>query len=142
MNADELLASLKKKADEVSAAAGSFVHKAASGVVSKQAAAINEFTRWAPTFERAGFSLLGLDVEVGLPPKMIARFGYERRIPDAEKEKILREVKEERGLNKLMGALFKAVELQEGVQLERLNLSHIAVHIGAIPRVSVCYRRR
>lgn len=98
-----------------------------------------EFNKNLPLFERAGFKLKHLEIEINLSPKFIVHFHIQRQISEEEKLAVLKEISGKRILKMVMEALFKASGLKEYLKVGGLNFLGVAIHVGAIPTVRVLF---
>ncbi len=103
---------------------------------------VNEFVACTELFARAGFCLQNFDVEVGISPKLIPRF-YVTRIPEeAERQKLLDQVKSKRLIHAILNGLFKTADLQRYFHIGEMNLVGIEVHAATMPTIRMLFGNR
>ena len=93
-----------------------------------------------PLLEEAGCTPSGVDVDVGLPPKVVANFATSEvseeviaRITAANPDKTL--------ACAILKALAKGARLQRGAEVGRLRASTLAVEIGLAPCLKMSFVR-
>jgi hypothetical protein len=93
-----------------------------------------------PLLEEAGCTPSGVDVDVGLPPKVVASFATSEvseeaiaRITAANPDKTL--------ACAILKALAKGAHLQKGAEVGRLRASTLAVEIGLAPCLKMSFVR-
>ncbi len=92
-----------------------------------------------PIFERAGYSLHSLEVELGISPKLIPHFKVEKQISQEEQQTILDEVKHKRILSLLLSSLFKSSYLKEILKIGNLEFHGLKIELSAIPKVRLLF---
>ena len=92
-----------------------------------------------PIFERAGYSLHSLEVELGISPKLIPHFRVHKQISQEEQQAILDEVKDKRLLTLLLTSLFKSSYLKEVLRIGDLDFHGLKIELSAIPKVNLLF---
>ena len=101
---------------------------------------LSRFNEAMPLLEEAGCTPSGVDVDVGLPPKVVANF----TTSEVSEEAIARITAEnpERTLAcAILNALAKGARLQKVVEIGRLRASTLAVEIGLTPVLKLSFVR-
>jgi hypothetical protein len=101
----------------------------------KLKAVIAEVTSAFPLFERAGFSVEEVQVEIGLAPKLMPRFKHVRTLTPEEQTNILAEACDKRLVKFMLISLFKSVNMQNLIQDPKLQLHAIEIDLTAVPSV-------
>ncbi len=101
---------------------------------------IDELHDDLPIFERAGYKLHNLEVELGLSPKLIPYFKIEKHISEEEQKALLAEVKSKRIIYALLSSLFKSAYLQKVLRIGGLDFFGLKVELAAIPTVHLLFR--
>jgi hypothetical protein len=99
---------------------------------------INNFNEARPFLEDAGYKLSGLQIEMGVPPKLTTEFECD----NASEEKInsaLESLKDNKVGLMVLKSLIKANGLQNGISLKGLKFSHIEIEVGLIPNVRLIF---
>ena len=112
----------------------------ANAGVAKVRELLSRFNDALPLLEEAGCTPSEVEVEVGLPPKVVAYFVTSEvseeaitRITAANPERTL--------ACAILKALAKGARLQKGVEIGRLRASTLAVEIGLSPVLKLTYVR-
>ena len=99
---------------------------------------INNFNEARPFLEDAGYKLSGLQIEMGVPPKLTTEF----ECNNASEEKInsaLESLKDNKVGLMVLKSLIKANGLQNGISLKGLKFSNIEIEVGLIPNVRLIF---
>jgi hypothetical protein len=96
---------------------------------------LGEFADILPTLRSAGYTLRNVEVELGLPPKLIANFsGSGGVVPELPSEGA------ERALTVLLvKSIHQATKLQSMITIKGLRPSGLSVEIGLVPRIVVTF---
>ncbi len=103
---------------------------------------IDELQEDLPIFERAGYKLHHLDVELGLSPKLIPYFTIKKHISEKDQIALLEEVKHKRIIHALLSSLFKSAYLQNVLQIGGLDFFGLKVELAAVPTVHLLFREK
>ena len=115
------------------------VHKITDVGHRKMKEVIDELHDDLPIFERAGYSLHSLEVELGIAPKLIPHFKVDKQISKEEQLAILDEVKHKRVLYLLLSSLFKSSYLKEILKIGNLEFHGLKVELAAVPKVHLLF---
>jgi hypothetical protein len=94
-----------------------------------------------PIFEKAGFGLIRVEIEIGVTPNVTAMFSIRSRLNEAQQKELLDEVRSNRKLHGILSLLFKAETLVDFVDLGELKFYRMKVTLGTLPKVSIIYDR-
>ncbi len=92
-----------------------------------------------PVFEKAGYKLHSMEVEIGISPKLIPYFIVEKQISQEEQQAILDEVKHQRVLHLLLKSLFKSSYLKEVLKIGDLEFHGLRIELAAMPTVRLLF---
>ena len=134
-------------------ALGSFLDKAkdASAGLTEKASSlkdaaetkINEiladFELARPHISQAGYGLTELEIEIGLPPKIIVHFGYSRQPDDVVQSALSALEGNSLGKNLLTG-LVKAGELQSKLKVANVTFTNFEVELGLMPDIKLKFQ--
>jgi hypothetical protein len=112
----------------------------ANAGVAKVREILSLFNEALPLLEEAGCTPSGVDVDVGLPPKVVANFAT----AEVSEEKIARitgEHPEKKFACAILKALAKGARLQKLVEVGRLHASTLAVELGLAPCLKMSFVR-
>ena len=139
MDVDSVLNNIKNEVvkNEVTVAAGiaNTEHKISDAGHRKIKKLLDELNSDLPIFEKAGYKLHSLEVEVGISPKLIPYFRVCEHISEEEQKAILDEVRHKRVLHALLSSLFKSSYLKKVLRVGNLDFHGIRIELSAIPTV-------
>jgi len=92
-----------------------------------------------PIFEKAGYKLHSLEVEIGISPKLIPHFRICEHISEEEQKAILEEVRHKRVLHMLLSSLFKSSYLKKVLRVGNLDFHGLKIELSAIPTVKLLF---
>ena len=104
-------------------------------------ALIEDFNQSLPILSKAGYELEELELELGIPPKLIPHFKYEET-KDSDAELALNELQGNGLGTNLMKALLKAGQFQRKIKLKDMKFSHVEIELSVIPAVRLSYRAK
>ncbi|WND01472.1 hypothetical protein QGN29_07855 [Temperatibacter marinus] len=108
-----------------------------SGTLTGTAEKFNEI---APYLARAGFSVIEIEVGIGLSPKVTTHLQMEENISDEEKQLLLIEVAEKKLVSTVLSSLFKAVEAREKLKFKKFHFTHLELELSILPSVMLKFR--
>lgn len=97
-----------------------------------------DFNAARPHFRKAGFRLLSLQIQLGIPPKLVPQFSSQRT-DDAAVEEAKAALEDNRIGKAILGALLKASTLERHVRIPELQFTSLEVKLSGMPRVSLNY---
>jgi hypothetical protein len=100
-------------------------------------ATMNDFNNALPILKRAGYTVSGVSVGLGIPPKISADFALAEVVPDDVVEALLQEYAEAKLATMLVRALVRAHKLQLAIHIGGLRPKGIGVDIGLPPSVTI-----
>ena len=100
---------------------------------------LDELNAATPSLVKAGYQLEEVEIEVGVPPKLIPRFSICRPQPDSS-EQINEELRKNRMGKNILKGLNVANSLQSKLRVRDMEFSHIEIEIGVVPTVKLRYR--
>jgi hypothetical protein len=112
----------------------------ANAGVAKVREILSLFNEALPLLEEAGCTPSGVDVDVGLPPKVVANFAT-NEVSEEAIARITAENPERKLACAILKALAKGARLQRGVEIGRLRASTLAVEIGLAPCLKLSFVR-
>src|SRR5262249_54610597 len=96
-----------------------------------------DFNAALPALREAGYELEGVNIELGITPKSVARFSFCRPTPN-EKSEALRGATAERHLTVLLvKSIHQATKLQSKLNVKGMRPGGLSVEIGLVPKVVV-----
>ena len=139
MDVNTVLNSIKdgvtKSDDAIDAGITDTEHKITDAGHRKIKAMLDELNADLPIFEKAGYKLHSLEVEVGISPKLIPHFRVCEHISKDEQKAILEEVRHKRILHALLSSLFKSSYLKNVLRVGDLDFHGLRIELSAIPTV-------
>ena len=102
---------------------------------------IEDFNQSLPILSKAGYELEELELELGIPPKLIPHFKYEET-QESDAKLALNELQGNGLGTNLMKALLKAGQFQRKIKLKDMQFSHVEIELSVIPAVRLSYRAK
>ncbi len=99
----------------------------------------NQFHSALPAFEKAGFKLQNLEIEVGISPKIIPHFMIVEQPSEEEKKQAIKEIQSNRLMKPVMDALLKASYLHRHIKIGDLPFIGLEVHFAIVPTVRLIF---
>ena len=97
-----------------------------------------------PHLAKAGYTMDELEIEIGVPPKLIPHFSVDGAlVENAENaEQALTDLEGNIIGTTLFKALFKAATLQQKIVINGMSFSHLEIQLGLVPAVRLCYKQQ
>lgn len=102
--------------------------------------ALRELDAGRDTLRRAGFELVGADLDLGLNRRLTAHLTWAEDISERTLREVLASCVSRPTLHALISALLQAGAIADSVTLDSLSCDGFVVHLGAAPVVRVCWR--
>lgn len=96
-------------------------------------AAVAELNEGAPTFLRAGYALSGVDLELGLAPRLTAHLERVGEVGLHAIRAMLTPNNDRRVIHGILSALVKAEELAASTHFDGLHYSEVSIQVGPAP---------
>jgi hypothetical protein len=103
--------------------------------------ALRELDEGAEIFARAGWRLNGVDLDLGLMPRLLVRLGREEAVPEFVFKSVLGEAESRPTVHAVLQALHTADKVAAGPRLQHLEPGEVTVQVGPEPVVRVGWRR-
>ena len=100
---------------------------------------IDEFNNALPYLSAAGYTLDQLEVELGLPPKLIPHFAYAQD-SEVDSETALENLKNNRIGYNLLKILIMAGDYQDKFKFSQMSFCHLEIELSVIPTVRLRYK--
>jgi hypothetical protein len=106
--------------------------------VEKLTEILDDFNTALPVLREAGYTLSGVEVGIGLPPKVTAAFVVSAEVEPANIARVLAEHADKKLTVLLMEAMHQAWQLEAKIKLVGGLRPHgLSVELGLIPRVTI-----
>ena len=102
----------------------------------------HEISKAPALIQDAGYELGEIEFELGVPPKLISHFNYEKTVSDEKKEELLTQTREDKLMNLLLKSLFKASALQSSLPMKNYSMFEVEIEIGLIPSVRLKFQKQ
>ncbi len=132
---DSVKDSVVKSGDAINVGIADTEHKITDAGHRKIKELLDELNADLPIFEKAGYKLHSLEVEVGISPKLIPHFRVCQHISEDEQKALLNEVRHKRILHALLSSLFKSSYLKNVLRVGNLDFHGLRVELSAVPTV-------
>lgn len=103
--------------------------------------ALRELDEGAELFDRAGYRLDGVDLDLGLTPRLLVRLGREEAVAEFVFKSVLGEAESRPTVHAVLQALHTADKVAAVPRLQHLEPGEVTVHVGPEPVVRVGWRR-
>ena len=132
---DKIIGKAKQTAEDFKEKAEGVSDKVADSVNK----ALDDFNAATPSLKKAGYQLEEMEVEIGVPPKLIPSFSiYESQ--DESRDEAAEELKTNRVGKNILKGLNVARSLESKLKVRNMEFSHIEIEIGVVPTVKLRYR--
>ena len=101
---------------------------------------LDDFNGATPSLKKAGYQLEEVEIEVGVPPKLIPRFSI-CQPQDESSDEITEELKQNRLGRNILKGLNAANSLESKLRVPNMEFSHIEIEIGVVPTIKLRYRQ-
>ncbi len=101
----------------------------------KLKAVIDEVTSSFSIFEKAGFEVEEVQVEIGVAPKLIPRFKHLRDISITDQEALIEEAGDRKLVKFMLISLFKSSKMKKLIKDPKLEFHAIEIDLTAVPSV-------
>lgn len=91
------------------------------------------------TWREAGYALANVEMELGLPQRLIVHLEKIADVPHAMLRSLLAAQEGQRTTHAILAALIKAEELADRVNLAHLTYHKLMVYVGPVPTVRLCW---
>ena len=92
-------------------------------------------------FQRTGYSITQIAVNLAIPPTFDLSLDQERNISDEEEEKLLEENKDKAILYAILVALFKANAVQKSINSVQYKFSGLTIGLGLSPSIDMKFKK-
>jgi hypothetical protein len=106
----------------------------------KLKAVIDEVTSSFPLFEKAGFHVEEVQVEIGMTPKLMPRFKQVKEVSVSEQEALLQQAGEKKLVKFMLISLFKSSKMKNLINDPKLDFHGIEIDLTAVPSVRSIFR--
>ena len=94
-----------------------------------------------PHLEKAGYTMDELEIEIGVPPKLIPHFTVDGALLE-NAEQALTDLEGNIIGSALFKALLKAAALQQKIVINGMRFSRVEIELGIVPAVRLCYKQK
>ena len=97
-----------------------------------------------PHLAKAGYTMDELEIEIGVPPKLIPHFSVDGALVENSEnaEQALTDLEGNIIGTTLFKALFKAATLQQKIVINGMSFSRLEIQLGLVPAVRLCYKQQ
>jgi hypothetical protein len=105
--------------------------------LAKMNESLNDFNAALPALREAGYILERVDIDLGVPPKIVANFSGGDTVPDEKIEELLEEHAERSLTILLVKSVKQAAKLQSKLNIKGMKPRGLSVEIGLTPKIIV-----
>ena len=147
IKAEEVSGAVTEAAGEVKQAMTDATQELKSVGEDKLLETANAISKNRTVFEEAGYTISGMEMELGLNPKMVAHFRRHTEVPLREQELLIagleKEPPAEGNLVVLMlKSLLKVQAMENRIRLERLATAEVTLEVGVPPTARIIWREQ
>lgn len=103
-------------------------------------AAVHELNEGAPTFLRAGYALSGVDMELGIAPRVTAHLERVEEVGISAIRALLTPNSDRRVIHGILSALAKAEELAGSTHFNGMEYTEVSIQVGPAPSIRLRWR--
>ena len=100
---------------------------------------MDEFNAALPYLSEAGYTLHALEVELGLPPKLISHFAYATD-SKLDRDTALKNLENNRFGYNLLKVLLSAGDYKDKLQFNNMQFSHVEIELSFVPTIRLAYK--
>jgi hypothetical protein len=100
---------------------------------------LREIDAGAAAFREAGYALEDVEMELGLPQRLIVHMAKFEDVPHHHVRSIVAANEGKKAMHAILSALLKAEELADRVDLTNLTYHKLMVYVGPLPVVRLCW---
>ena len=94
-----------------------------------------------PHLAKAGYTMGELEIEIGVPPKLIPHFTVDETLAE-HTEQSLNDLKGNTIGYALFKALLKAADLQQKIVIDGMSFEGVEIELGLVPALRLCYKQK
>lgn len=102
--------------------------------------AVRELNEGGQTFIRAGYALSGVDMELGIAPRVTAHLERVEEVGIPAIRALLTPNSDRRIVHGILSALVKAEELAESTQFDGMEYTEVSIQVGPAPTIRLRWR--
>ena len=103
-------------------------------------AAVHELNEGGQTFLRAGYAMSGVDMELGIAPRVTAHLERIEEVGIPAIRALLAPNSDRRIIHGILAALVKAEELAESTHFEGMEYTEVSIQVGPAPTIRLRWR--
>ena len=103
--------------------------------------AISDLNDSLPHLAKAGYTMDELEIEIGMPPKLVPHFTVDETLAE-NTQQVLTRLEGNRVGSALLIALLKAADLQQKILIDSMTVSRVEIELGLVPAVRLCYKQK
>ncbi len=107
--------------------------------LNKIKSSMEEISNSVQLFSKSGYDFKSMDVSLGIPPSVSAKFHYIKEISESEKADLMAEVGDRRIVSIVMKCLFKANEFYHSANIGGYKLQEVRIKLGLTPGVDISF---
>ena len=104
-------------------------------------AVVKDLNDALPHLSKAGYTMDELEIEIGIPPKLIPHFSVDETLAE-NTEQSLTDLEGNTVGYALFKALLKAADLQQKIVINDMSFARIEIELGLIPAVRLSYKQK
>ena len=102
---------------------------------------VNNLNDSLPHLAKAGYNLDELEIEIGVPPKLIPHFTLDETLFENTGQ-VLTDLEGNAIGSALLKALLKSADLQGKIVINGMSFSRVEIELSLVPAVRLCYKQK
>jgi hypothetical protein len=135
--AEEMKALAVTKAADVKEQVAEQTADAREAGLEKMGGLLDDFNAALPVLNKAGFTVKGVNIELGVPPKLVAEFHCAASITEEEVDILTQENADHKFTVLLLRSLLQAWKLHSKFHIAGMKVNELAIEIGLLPVVTL-----
>ena len=101
---------------------------------------VNNLNDSLPQLAKAGYTMDELEIEIGVPPKLIPHFTFDKTLV-GNTGQVLTDLEGNAIGSALLKALLKSADLQGKIVINGMSFSRVEIELSLVPAVRLCYKQ-
>ena len=101
---------------------------------------VNNLNDSLPQLAKAGYTMDELEIEIGVPPKLIPHFTFDKTLVENTGQ-VLTDLEGNAIGSALLKALLKSADLQGKIVINGMSFSRVEIELSLVPAVRLCYKQ-
>ncbi len=100
---------------------------------------VNEINNSLPIIQEAGYSVNQIDIDLGMPSRIVIYFEMQKKISDDKKNSILKKIEDRDILHATLQTLFETEDFRNSIKVGDLKFQTISISIGTVTSIKFIF---